>query len=238
MNGFVKLRRGLAEHVSSRRMTLVEHGAYTLLLQLADHSTGRWHGTQRSFAAAAGVSSGLAWKILTSLDRKGYLRWERERPAVQICRFFVGKPVEDPVETPVQNRSVVRTFGHHRNQPGHDRDRYIRNTRTPLEKREVAAASQTISGFPSLPVSETENQDQNCPGSHAAAENTAPPHPAAASQSVPSPAVLAEVLLELRRLALAKALVDGAARPGGLRDREPSRRAVGSVRAAWDRSPP
>ena len=79
MNGFVKLRRGLAEHVGTGRMTLTEHGAYTLLLQLADHNTGRWRGTQRSFAAAAGISSGMAWKILTSLEQKGYLSWNRER---------------------------------------------------------------------------------------------------------------------------------------------------------------
>lgn len=160
MNGFVKLRRGLAEHVGAGRMTLTEHGAYTLLLQLADHTTGRWRGTQRSFAAAAGISSGMAWKILTSLERKGYLSWNRERQAVEISKFFVEKPAENPVGKPVETGRQPSAPGHPVDRTGHRHDHSIRNTRTLLEKREIAASAQKHDAAPSPRFPENPKPDR------------------------------------------------------------------------------
>ena len=186
MNGFVKLRRGLAEHVGTGRMTLTEHGAYTLLLQLADHNTGRWRGTQRSFAAAAGISSGMAWKILTSLEQKGYLSWNRERQAVQILKFFVEKCVENPVEKPVEIESRSSAHGHPVDQSGHRHDHPIRNVRTPLEKRDVASSPRT----------------------HDTATS-----PRVAENPKPNPEVMATVLLAMRQIAFAKSTHDAEAHP-------------------------
>lgn len=181
MNGFVKLRRGLAEHVGSGRMTLTEHGAYTLLLQLADHTTGRWRGTQRSFAAAAGISSGMAWKILTSLERKGYVSWNRERQAVEISKFFVEKLAENPVEKPVETEQPPPAPGHPVDRTGHRHDHLIRNTRTLLEKREIAASPQKHDPAPS----------RRFPG-----------------DSKPDRAAMAAILGAMRQIAFAKS-VDG-----------------------------
>jgi hypothetical protein len=186
MNGFVKLRRGLAEHVGSGRMTLTEHGAYTLLLQLADHTTGRWRGTQRSFAAAAGISSGMAWKILTSLERKGYLSWNRKRQAVEILKFFVEKPAENPVEKPVETERPSPASGHPVDRTGHRHDHPIRNTRTLLEKREIAP----------------------CPQTHDAA-----PSPRFPENPKPDRAAMAAILAAMRQIAFAKSPNSAGARP-------------------------
>jgi hypothetical protein len=187
MKGFVKLRRGLAEHVSKGRMTLAEHGAYTLLLQLADHNTGRWRGTQRSFAAAAAVSSGMAWKILTSLEQKGYLSWDREKQSVQIRKFFVDKSVENPVEKSVEIERRLSGPDHPADQVGHSRDRYIRNTRTLLEKKDIAASAATHS--PAPPTRQIKN-------------------------SKPDPAVMATIISAMRQIAFAKSIDRAEVHPG------------------------
>jgi hypothetical protein len=193
MKGYVKLRRGLAEHVRAGRMTLTEHGAYTLLLQLADYTTGRWRGTQRSFAAAAGISSGMAWKILTSLERKGYLSWNRERQSVQISKFFVEKPAEKPVEKPVEIERRPLDPGHPVDQVGHARDPYIRNTRILLKKKDVAAPPATHS-----PV----------------------PPPRTIENPKPDPAVMAAILSAMRQIAFAKSI--NSAEPHGRFPRQSS----------------
>jgi uncharacterized protein YdaU (DUF1376 family) len=187
MKGFVKLRRGLAEHVSKGRMTLTEHGAYTLLLQLADHNTGRWRGTQRSFAAAAAISSSMAWKILTSLEEKGYLSWDRERQSVQIAKFFMEKPVENPVEKPVEIERRLSNRDHSADQVGHARDRYIRNTRTLLEKKDIAASAATTAASPPSRILENQKHD---------------------------PAVMATILSAMRQIAFAKSINRAEVHPG------------------------
>ncbi len=201
MNGFVKLRRGLAEHVGTGRMTLTEHGAYTLLLQLADHTTGRWRGTQRSFAAAAGISSGMAWKILTSLEQKGYLSWNRERRSVQISKFFVEKPVEIERQSPAPGRPI--------DQVGHAHDRLIRNTRTPLEKRDVAPSDAAHAPAPPTRTIETPK---------------------------PDPAVMVAILSAMRQVAFTKSIGDEIRSRRAASPR--SFLAPSAARRAGDRSPP
>jgi len=208
MNGFVKLRRGLAEHVGSGRMTLTEHGAYTLLLQLADHTNGRWRGTQRSFATAAGISSGMAWKLLTSLEQKGYLSWNRERQAVQILKFFVEKCVENPVEKPVEIESRPSAHGHPVDQSGHRHDHPIRNTRTPLEKRDVAASTPKQDAAPPLRLPENPKPDR---------------------------AAMAAVLLAMRQIAFASSPAEERGRNAGFPNRFAESK---GGQTAVDRSPP
>lgn len=209
MNGFVKLRRGLAEHVGSGRMTLTEHGAYTLLLQLVDHTSGCWRGTQRSFAEAAGISSGAAWKLLTSLERKGYLSWNRRKQAVQISKFFVEKSAEKPVEKPVENTNRPSGPGHPVDRNGHADDRPIRNTRTPLEKRDIAPLAWTASAAPSTRATETPEPDR---------------------------AVLVAVLAAMREVAFAKSMGNRMASHSSARSRGSA--GPGGMRRTDDRSPP
>jgi hypothetical protein len=73
-NGFVQLRRGLFEHVSSGQMTTMECFLYTAILANADPSTGIWD-------SCAGVMSGLynipirtCRDYLEKLEKKGYLK--------------------------------------------------------------------------------------------------------------------------------------------------------------------
>ena len=238
MRGFVKLRRGLAEHVRSRRMTLVEHGAYTLLLQLADHTTGCWHGTQRSFAGAAGISSGLGWKILTSLERKGYLRWNREKQSVQICKFFVEKVPEDPVEKLVETTPVSQVHGYRRDQVGHRCDHLIRNTRTPLEKSEIARSSQTLSGSLNCSVWENQSQKQNPINSEAATQIPVEVKSDSRNAVAPAASVLAEFFEEFRRLAIAKSLARDLGRSTDCRRRGISTKTRQSTRTVPDCPPP
>jgi hypothetical protein len=152
MNGFVKLRRGLAEHVRSGRMTLSEHGAFTLLLQLADYSTGCWHGTQRSFALAAGISSGLAWQLLTSLERKGYLSWHRDCGFVEILKFSVENARQNPVQNPVEIFPARNCHGQPVNRIGYSADQLKRNRRSPRKREyvvDVSSGSRVLSSHPS-----------------------------------------------------------------------------------------
>ena len=149
MNGFVKLRRGLAEHVRSGRMNLSEHGAFTLLLQLSDYSTGRWHGTQRSFALAAGISSGSAWKLLTSLERKGYLRWNRACGFVEIPKFSVENARQKPVQNSVETPTVHGCHGQPVNRIGRSADQLKRNIRNPWKRRSAVNVSSEGRVLPS-----------------------------------------------------------------------------------------
>lgn len=238
MTGFVKLRRGLAEHVRSRSMTLVEHGAYTLLLQLADYSTGRWRGTQRSFAFAAGISSGLSWKILTSLERKGYLLWDREKKSVQICKFFVEKAAEDPEEKPVEKKSLSPALSHRRDHVGHGRDHLIRNTRTLLKKTEIVHPSLRISGCPSHLVREDQSQKPTAADSDLGCQISASVKSDLQNRAAPVTSVLAEFFEELRRLADAKSFADGASESAGCRRRGISKKNGRFIAAGWDLPPP
>lgn len=73
--GFVKLRRGINEHVVSGKMCLTDFTIYTLLLINANHETGVWDN------ASAGLISSLyrlpertCRDVLERLERNGYIK--------------------------------------------------------------------------------------------------------------------------------------------------------------------
>lgn len=138
MNGFVKLRRGLAAHVRDGRMTIVEHGVYTLLLQLADYRTGRWRGSTRTLAAAAGLSQPVAFRLLSSLDRKGYLRWHRAEGFAQIVKFHVENAVDESSRDSEPNR------------PDSAANRLIRKSRSAGKNEKVGFSTKKITEPSSL----------------------------------------------------------------------------------------
>lgn len=71
--GYIKLRRGILEHLREHRLTIPEYVVYTVLLMLADYTTGIWEGSARLLARETGMS--LAWchRALTGLRSKAYI---------------------------------------------------------------------------------------------------------------------------------------------------------------------
>jgi hypothetical protein len=70
--GFVKLRRGIVEHLPER-MTFEEYGIYTLIILKADHRTGVWRGCALALSKRAGKSERWCRYRLASLRKKGYI---------------------------------------------------------------------------------------------------------------------------------------------------------------------
>lgn len=77
MNGFVAKRRGVIEHLQDGRLTLLEYGAYDVLIGLAEKSTGIWPGSAKALAATCGagdLSERQARHVLEALEAKQYIR--------------------------------------------------------------------------------------------------------------------------------------------------------------------
>lgn len=76
---FVKLRRGVLEHLRDGRLTTLEFAAYVTIILLADKSNGVWHGCAAALADAMGKvvseeSKRAAQRTLATLARKGYIK--------------------------------------------------------------------------------------------------------------------------------------------------------------------
>jgi hypothetical protein len=71
--GFVKLRRGIVEHLPAQ-MTFEEYGIYTLIILNADHRTGVWRGCALALSKRVGKSERWCQYVLSSLRRKGYIK--------------------------------------------------------------------------------------------------------------------------------------------------------------------
>ncbi len=75
--GFVAKRREIVEHLQDGRLTLLEYGAYDLMILLADKRSGVWRGSAKALAANCGagdVSDRQARHILEQLEKKRYIR--------------------------------------------------------------------------------------------------------------------------------------------------------------------
>lgn len=149
MTGFVKLRRGLLEHLRSGRLTETQFTVYVALIMLAHHKTGIWRGNVRSLAEETGLSLGAVWKALGYLDEKGYLAWERHQNRIRVNKYHAGNPpVENPVEDRLEKPRRLRSPVHHVNKmftkrtKCSPRERPIRNrrsfTRSSSKKEHVA----------------------------------------------------------------------------------------------------
>jgi hypothetical protein len=142
VNGYVKLRRGLLEHLRAGRIAFTEYALYTVLIALADHRTGVYHGSQRRLAAAAGISSAQTWKLLTALEGKGYIEWSRERSAVRVVKY---RPVQNPVDMSGKSSGNATAPGSAGDQRDHDANQPIRNIGTLFKKEDLASASAASS---------------------------------------------------------------------------------------------
>jgi len=73
-NGYLRLRRGLFEHVANGQMTAMECFLYTAILANADPSTGIWHSSAGCLAALYSISPRTCRDSLERLEKGGYLK--------------------------------------------------------------------------------------------------------------------------------------------------------------------
>lgn len=75
MQGFVKLRRGILEHVPDR-MSIEEFGVFSVLLTLADFRNATWVGSGNEIRKYIHRRKQHIHQVLMSLRKKGYIRFE------------------------------------------------------------------------------------------------------------------------------------------------------------------
>lgn len=73
-NTFVKLRRGLVDHLRDGRISAYEYLIETLIIAEADHRTGLWFGSGEKLAAEFDLSARTCRDVLEKLEKKGYIR--------------------------------------------------------------------------------------------------------------------------------------------------------------------
>jgi hypothetical protein len=73
-SGFVALRRGLLEHVTSGAVPPMEYFVFVSVLMLADPESGIWHGSAGLLAALFHISERTTRDLLEKLERKRYLK--------------------------------------------------------------------------------------------------------------------------------------------------------------------
>lgn len=100
--GFVKLRRGILEHLPDR-MTFEEYGIYSLIILNADHRTGFWRGCALALSKQVGKSERWCQRVLASLRRKGYITGEpskgRGQYMLSVEKYFEKASVVTPSGT-------------------------------------------------------------------------------------------------------------------------------------------
>jgi hypothetical protein len=122
MNGFVKLRRGIAQHVKDGRLPTDEFAAYTILILEADHTTGEWFGNGTELARIMRWRERRGQRVLASLKALGYVEYNPQkgfggfRFYVRINRYFAvsseaEKAGSSPVTTDGISTSPVPTDG-------------------------------------------------------------------------------------------------------------------------------
>lgn len=73
-NGFLKLRRGLWEHVRDGRMSITAALAFIYICSQADTRTGIWKGSAKSVSGELGIPERTARDVLEKLEHGDYIR--------------------------------------------------------------------------------------------------------------------------------------------------------------------
>jgi hypothetical protein len=91
VSGFVKLRRGIIEHLP-KRLSPDEALTYILIILLADHRTGTWRGCSQAMSRVTGWSVRQCQLILKSLREKGYITGKpttgRGQYRIRVVKYF------------------------------------------------------------------------------------------------------------------------------------------------------
>lgn len=105
VTGFVKMRRGIIDHIESGKLNSDESAAYMLMILKANHRTGIWRGSGLALAASFKWSLRTAQRVLSSLISKSYISAKRARGSrgnypIKIERYFKVTPPVTPLVTP------------------------------------------------------------------------------------------------------------------------------------------
>jgi hypothetical protein len=91
LTSFVKLRRGILEHLPER-ITFEEYAVYTLVILKADHRNGAWRGCALALSKIVGKSERWCQRILASLRHKGYITGNpstgRGQYSIRVVKYF------------------------------------------------------------------------------------------------------------------------------------------------------
>jgi hypothetical protein len=91
LQGFVKLRRGILDHVPDR-MTADECLCYMLIILLADHRSGAWRGCSKAMARKTGWCVRQCQLVMKSLRDKGYITGKpttgRGQYLIRVVKYF------------------------------------------------------------------------------------------------------------------------------------------------------
>jgi hypothetical protein len=89
--GFVKLRRGIIEHLEDGRLTPREFAVFTVLLLKADFRNSTWVGSASQIAKECRIRKQYALQYLAALKSKGYIQFEIPRGAHVKYAIFIPK---------------------------------------------------------------------------------------------------------------------------------------------------
>lgn len=100
MQGFVKLRRAIREHLEDGRITLEEYAVFTVLLINAHYRTGIWHGCALVLGLHVRKSERWCQRVLARLRIKGYIFAKpsngRGRYSIRVNKYFNKASVVTP----------------------------------------------------------------------------------------------------------------------------------------------
>lgn len=92
MIGFVKLRRGILDHVRDGRMSLDEFSVYVLIILKANHHNGSWNGCALALSKEAQKSERWCQRVMASLRKKGYIVGSpsvgRGQYSIKVVKYF------------------------------------------------------------------------------------------------------------------------------------------------------
>jgi hypothetical protein len=146
LSGFVKLRRGIIEHIP-KRLSPDEALTYILIIALADHRNGTWKGSSQALSANTGWSVRQCQCILKSLRGKGYISGECKRGIgsypIKVHKYF--EEAHGDAQLPQRSAPVCVT----RPKEAHG-DATLQEVSTYKNKREEEKPAQNSRGY--IPV--------------------------------------------------------------------------------------
>lgn len=147
----MQLRRGILEHLESRRITVEEYSIYTLIILKADHRNGTWKGCALALARLTGKSKRWCAYKLASLRGKGYLSATptlgRGQYLIRVNHYFQKVHLRSPSE---QEGAPGVTF-----QPKkvHPRSPY-QEVRTQEKRLQEVGRTRSVDSYPYLRMPE------------------------------------------------------------------------------------
>lgn len=112
MNGYVKLRRGIAQHVADGKLPTDEFAAYLMMILEADHANGLWFGNGILLSKIMRWQPRKAQRVLASLKALGYVEYDASKGFggwqfhVKINKYF-SSPSDDSIASPVTGHHVT-----------------------------------------------------------------------------------------------------------------------------------